>query len=152
MKSYFIQLLNYDHYANLQVLDLIIKCDQPAKPVQLIAHLLAAQQVWLTRCTGRPAAGGALWPDWPAGTFEQIINDNHLGWLNFLEKLDNGDFEQLVSYKDSKGNAFENKLCDILAHLINHGTHHRAQAGQHLKLSGADLPTTDYIFYLRTLK
>ena len=152
MKSYFIQLLNYDRYANLQVLEMIIKGDRPAKPVQLMAHLLAAQQVWLNRCKGEPAIGGVLWPDWPADALGQIINKNHRGWMTFLEKLDNDDFEKLVSYKDSKGNGFENKLSDILAHMINHGTHHRAQAGQHLKLAGADLPATDYIFYLRTLK
>ncbi len=152
MKSYFIQLLNYDRYANLQVLSLINGSHQPAKPVQLMAHLLAAQQIWLRRCTGQPINGAVLWPDWPADALEQIIDDNHQRWLTFLEKSNDGDFEKSISYKDLKGNPFENRLSDILAHMINHGTHHRAQAGQHLKLAGADLPVSDYIFYLRTLK
>ncbi|MDB5154777.1 MAG: hypothetical protein JWR54_3528, partial [Mucilaginibacter sp.] len=55
----------------------------------------------------------------------------------------------VISYKNLKGDDFENKLSDVLAHLINHGTHHRAQVGQHLKLAGVELPNTDYIFYIR---
>jgi uncharacterized damage-inducible protein DinB len=63
--------------------------------------------------------------------------------------LNDNDFERLISYKSLRGDAFENKLIDILGHVINHSTHHRAQAGQYLKIAGTDLPITDYIFYLR---
>lgn len=152
MKAYFIQLFNYDCYANLRILETIRKANDTTEPVKLMAHLLAAQQIWLKRCKKEPAIGGALWPDWNVDTFEQIINDNHQKWINFLEDLTNEDFKQLISYKNSRGESFENKLSDVLAHIINHGTHHRAQAGQHLKLTGIDLPNTDYIFYIRELK
>ena len=151
MKAYFIQLFNYDHYTNLLIAETILKTGDTEKPTQLMAHMLAAQQIWLNRCKSLPATGVALWPDWKAETFEQIINDNHRSWINFLDYLDPDDFDKIISYKSLKGDSFENKLRDILAHVINHGTHHRAQAGQHLKLAGVDLPITDYIFYLRTL-
>jgi uncharacterized damage-inducible protein DinB len=152
MKAYFIELFNYDRYANLRVLETIKKTSDAIEPIRLMAHLLAAQQIWLTRCKKEPAVGGALWPDWSIDTFEQMINDNHQKWVSFLEGLNNDDFEKLVSYKNSKGEGFENKLSDILAHAINHGTHHRAQAGQHLKLAGTELLNTDYILYIRELK
>jgi uncharacterized damage-inducible protein DinB len=149
MKAYFIQLINYDQYANLLIAETILKTGNPQKPEQLMAHLLAAQQIWLNRCKGLPPIGGVLWPDWKADTFEQLINDNHRGWINFLDYLDTDDFDKIISYKSLGGDSHENKLSDILTHLINHGTHHRAQAGQHLKLAGADLPNTDYILYIR---
>ncbi len=152
MKPYFIQLFNYDRYANLRILETIRKVDNAEKPVQLMAHLFAAQQVWLNRCKREPAISYALWPDWGVDTFEQLINDNHQKWINFLEGLNDDDFEIQVSYKNSKGEGFENKLSDILAHAINHGTHHRAQAGQYLKLTGIELPNTDYILYIRELE
>jgi uncharacterized damage-inducible protein DinB len=64
--------------------------------------------------------------------------------------LDDNAFEEIVYYKNLRGDGYENKLEDILAHLINHGTHHRAQIGQELKLAGVEnLPVTDYIFYIR---
>ncbi|MDB5024407.1 MAG: DinB family protein [Mucilaginibacter sp.] len=149
MKAYFIELFNYDRYANQLIAETIVKADNPDKPSQLMAHLLAAQQTWLNRCKGAPPVGAALWPDWQTDIFEQLIDDNHRAWINFLDYSDPDDFNKIISYKNSTGDSFENKLSDVLAHVINHGTHHRAQAGQYLKLAGVDLPNTDYIFYIR---
>jgi uncharacterized damage-inducible protein DinB len=150
MKDYFIKLFNYDRFANLQMLDCILAANQSLKAVQLMAHLLAAQQIWLKRCKHLPAPGGALWPDWPATEFKAMIESNYAAWISFLEQADDADFGKLIVYQNSKGESFENSLTDILAHLINHGTHHRAQIGQQLKLSGLEkLPASDYIFYLR---
>jgi uncharacterized damage-inducible protein DinB len=151
MKSYFTRLFNYDRCVNEIILKTIIAANEPEKPVQLMAHLLAAQQVWYNRCNDLPAFGGALWPDWKAGSFEQLITDNHGRWISFLNKIDDADFEKSIEYQNSKGDTFSNKLADILAHVINHGTHHRAQAGQHLKFVGTSIPMTDYILYLRQL-
>lgn len=150
MKTYFTQLFNYDRYANELILQTIIKANNPEKPVKLMAHLLAAQQIWFNRCKGLPATGGALWPDWRADTFAGLIAENSTAWVNYLDELQPGDFDILINYKTLKGDSFQNKLSDILAHVINHGTHHRAQAGQHLIAAGIEsLPITDYIFYLR---
>jgi uncharacterized damage-inducible protein DinB len=152
MKTYFTQLINYDRYANELILNAIIEANEPEKPVQLMAHMLAAQQVWYKRCNELPAFGGTIWPDWKADSFEQLIIGNHTKWITFLNNTDDANFEKQITYQNLKGETFSNKLSDILAHLINHGTHHRAQAGQLLKLEGVGLPITDYIFYLRQIK
>ena len=149
MKAYFIRLFNYDHYANLLIASAILQTKEHEKAEQLMAHMLAAQQIWLDRCKGALPIGAALWPDWKADTFKEMINDNHQKWIAFLENSNDNDLERLICYKNLRGDAFENKLIDILGHVINHGSHHRAQAGQHLKVAGIDLPITDYIFYLR---
>ncbi len=150
MKDYFIRLFNYDKWANQAVLNAIREADGPEKPVRLMAHLLAAQQIWLGRCKGEPVIGAALWPDWEADKFERLIRDNSDAWLNYLNTVTTADFEKNIYYKNLKGIAYQNKLVDILTHVINHGTHHRAQAGQQLKFAGAEtLPITDYIFYIR---
>ena len=129
-----------------------MKTNNPEKPVKLMAHMMAAQQVWINRCKRLPAAGGVLWPDWPAETLSDKITESAAQWIEFLSQQNNEDFDKLISYTDLKGNAWENKLSDILAHVINHGTHHRAQAGQHLILSGVEkLPITDYIFFIRAM-
>ncbi len=149
MKDYFIRLLHYDRYANLRILNTLLQTEDRTKAEQLMAHLLVAQQVWLGRCIYTPANVATLWPDWKTDSFEQRINENHQQWLAYLESLNDNDFEQMISYKNLQGDNFETKLSDILTHLINHGTHHRAQAGQQLKLAGADLPNTDYILFAR---
>lgn len=150
MKNYFLKLFNYDQFANKSILKAILDAGKPQQAVKLMAHLLAAQQIWLNRCKGLPAIGGALWPDWKADTFEWLIDENHTQWLDFIEGLEPEDFQRVIQYKNSRGDGYENQLEDVLAHLINHGTHHRAQAGQQLKFAGFEkLPITDYIFYIR---
>src|ERR1700709_2839425 len=124
MKEYFIRLFDYDRYVNLLIAETIIKAGSPEKPVQLMAHLLTAQQVWLNRCKGLPAAVTILWPERQANTFEEKIKDNHRAWINFLDYSEPDDFDKIISYKSLNGDSYENKLSDILAHAINHGTHH----------------------------
>src|SRR5437879_11594887 len=131
MKAYFIQLFNYDQYANQLISAAIAKAGNPEKSVQIMAHLLAAQQIWLKRCKGESTTDNVLWPDWEAGSFEQLINDNHRAWINFLDYSEPDDFNKIISYKSLKGDSYENKLSDILTHVINHGTHNRAQTDQH---------------------
>lgn len=151
MKSYFIRLFDYDASANKQMTELLLQWPDVKIAAKLMGHVLAAQERWLTRCKGLPSTGGSLWPDWPAEKFGEEITANNKNWLDYLETLNPQDFEQYIVYQNSTGETFSNQLSDILAHLINHGTHHRAQVGQHLKLAGAALPPSDYIFYVRDL-
>jgi len=155
MKSYFISLFNYDRYANELILKAMNSAGQPEKPVQLMAHLLAAQIVWVSRCLNMPHPNVELWP--PLGDkrfdFPAIIAANHSTWMTYLAALSDNDFDTVISYSNTSGERFNNQLSSIITHVINHGTHHRAQIGQHLKMAGLEnLPTTDYIFYLRQLK
>jgi uncharacterized damage-inducible protein DinB len=148
MKDHFINLFNYDHHINQKITAAILSANAPQKAVQLMAHLLATPQVWLSRCTGQPVTV-AIWPDWQADVFEQTINANHAAWLNYLNGLTTADLEKAIAYKNSKGQPFNTKLINILSHVVNHGTHHRAQIGQQLKFAGVDeLPVTDYIYYI----
>ncbi|BAU54683.1 DinB family protein [Mucilaginibacter gotjawali] len=150
MKDYFLNLFNYDRFANELITETIIKGNNPEKPVKLMAHLFAAQQIWLSRCADFPGAPGTTWPDWQADAFAGIMETNNARWLRFLEGLEPADFDRIISYKTLKGDSYQNKLVDILTHVINHGTHHRAQAGQHLIAAGFEtLPPTDYIFFVR---
>ncbi|MGI4022436.1 MAG: DinB family protein [Janthinobacterium lividum] len=149
MKSYFTRLFDYDQYANQLLLKTIIEAGSPEKPVLLMAHLLGAQKIWLGRCK-QEITNVALWPDWQVDKLEALISENNQQWINFINILEIAAFEEIVSYQNSKGQNFKNTLSDIIAHVINHGTHHRAQAGQHLKLAGIEtLPLTDYIFFVR---
>jgi len=150
MKDHFKSLFNYDRFANNLIAETINKANNPEKPVKLMAHLLAAQQIWLNRCKGLPVTVNSVWPAWPAETLVGIIAENNTAWLSLLDTLQPEDFDRIVSYKNLKGDSYQNKLSDILTHVINHGTHHRAQAGQHLIAAGVEqLPPTDYIFFIR---
>lgn len=72
-----------------------------------------------------------------------------MGWENFIQTLDPTDFDQMISYQTSNGISFETALKDILTHLINHGTYHRGQIIQLLKEERAEVPSTDFILFVR---
>ncbi len=149
MKNYFIQLLKYDRYANYIIFNALTEAGSPKRAVTLMAHLLAAQQIWLGRCKSETLVL-AQFPDWQADTFARLINANNQQWLVFLAGLKDEDFEKMVHYQNSSGKNFDSKISDIITQVTNHGTHHRAQIGQVLKSAGIEkLPATDYIFYLR---
>ena len=112
--------------------------------------MLAAQQIWLSRCAGKPTTVLTLWPDWEAVQFRYLIEENYANWAKYLNTITEKDFDKIICYQSLNGDPFSNKLTDILTHLFNHGTHHRAQIGKHLKQAGTEqLPITDYIFYIR---
>ncbi|MCO5935144.1 DinB family protein [Mucilaginibacter sp. RB4R14] len=150
MKSHFIFLLKYDHFANQKIAELIVQTAATGKPVELMAHLLTAQQTWLNRLNKTTAPPANLWPNWSADTLTTINNDNHQQLVACVEAIPEQDFENVIGYTNSVGYC-ENTITDILTHLINHGTHHRAQMGTLLKLDGATLPMLDYVLYIRNL-
>ncbi len=152
MKNHFTRLFDYDKYTNEVITKLILDGNNVEKPTQLMAHLLAAQQIWYNRCNNLPASTSPLWPDWKAETFAQTVQQNYEAWSKFIAGLNEADFKREIHYQNSKGDMFNGKLIDILTHVINHGTHHRAQIGQHLKLAGLEsLPVLDYIGFVRNL-
>lgn len=153
MKDFFIRLFNYDGFANEAILGTLLKSSQPEKAIKLMAHLLAAQRIWYDRCSGSPSFAGPLWQDdGNINEFASIIKKNNADWINYLDTLTDAEFENIVRYNNLKGDPFENKLSDILIHVINHGTHHRAQIGQQLKFAGTEiLPVTDYIAFARQI-
>lgn len=150
MKSHFIRLLNYDLFANTKIAELLLERAATGKPVDLMAHLLAAQQIWVKRLKGLPAPLKPLWPEANAEEIMPIVNANYLELLAYFDSLQPNDFDRVIAYTNSVGYC-ENSVSDILTHLINHGTHHRAQIGTLLKIDGATLPMLDYVLYIRNL-
>ncbi|MET3979826.1 putative damage-inducible protein DinB [Mucilaginibacter sp. UYP25] len=150
MKSHFIRLLNYDLFANTKIAELLMERAATGKPVELMAHLLAAQQIWVKRLKGLPAPLKPLWPEATAEEIMPIVNANYLELLAYFDSLQPNDFDRVIAYTNSVGYC-ENSVSDILTHLINHGTHHRAQIGTLLKIDGETLPMLDYVLYIRNL-
>ncbi len=147
MRDHFMQLFEYDAWANAQVLECMELAPLENPKIELLfSHILNAQKIWLARCldTGQQIDTWVLNKD-----LKGLMIENVEGMKNYFQKLNDGDFEQTVTYKNSKGVSFENCLKDILTHLVNHGTYHRGQIVQLLKAERAKVPMTDYIFWRR---
>ncbi|PAW94523.1 hypothetical protein CKK33_13900 [Mucilaginibacter sp. MD40] len=152
MKDHFICLFNYDHYCNKQIIDILLGTDIQGKALDLMAHIFNAQQIWLNRCTQRAMNGLKPWDAIKADELTDTNDKNFSQWCDYVNSLQPADLDGVISYQNFSGASFNDQLIDIISHVINHGTHHRAQVGQLLKAAGAELPATDYVHYIRTIK
>jgi uncharacterized damage-inducible protein DinB len=110
-------------------------------------HMLTAQITWRTRLE-RVAPPAELPCTTPAELKEAWVAEE-ARLRAYLQTLSDSDLPAPVSYKNSKGLPFEEPLWQILMHLLNHGTQHRAEAAAMLtdfSLSPGDI---DMILYFR---
>lgn len=115
------------------------------KIVPLINHVVNAHQIW----NNRIAASDLPFGVWEIHKFKDLERLNRSNHEKSSEILNSFRLDQMVHYKNSKGNAFQNRVADILFHIINHSSHHRAQITSQLKSCGIEPPVMDYIFYKR---
>lgn len=144
------QLFNYDLWANQKVATALNDAFFEKEPcLNLFAHIGAAQEIWHERINGKKTSGIELWPaEKPVDHSLEIIRSMHKKWMQLLEK---NNFDETISYENSKGKKFNMSLAGILHHIIIHGQHHRAQIATRLRQNDINPPATDFIFYLREI-
>jgi uncharacterized damage-inducible protein DinB len=148
------RLVDYNQWANEKILSAIdgLTAEELARPVDAyfgsletnLRHVLLATRVWLARWKGDvpttlkdPVAGP--WPGAYAAT--------HADFRAFVGPLTDGDADRIVDYKDSRGNPFQMGLGQLITHVVNHGTHHRAETGMLLERIGRSPGDMDYVYY-----
>ncbi len=145
-------LIKYTRWANSQEIEeMISHNDVPAKAVAWMAHLLAAEHLWLDRMTDDPR-NHVVWPDWKL--YECLEQQQELArrWEKFFANMTDADIERKVSYVNSQGKEYSNSVCEILTHIALHAPHHRGQINVELRAEGYDPPYIDYIQAVRTNK
>jgi uncharacterized damage-inducible protein DinB len=149
LKDHFIHLFKYSDWANRNCTESVLKLkNKNSKAEELLSHIISAQEVWLNRVLGRDI----IIDPWKQQSAEELIpksTSKTAEWINFLEGLHENDFERRVEYKNTKGDKFTNKIKDILIHVINHSTYHRAQIASLIRQAGGEPAITDYIVYQR---
>ncbi|WP_292939714.1 MULTISPECIES: DinB family protein [unclassified Mucilaginibacter] len=134
------------------MIEILLNAGIQGKAADLMAHIFNAQQIWLNRCTQKPMNDLKPWDRIEANNLTDTNDKNFSQWCDYINGLQLSDFERVINYINFSGLSFNDQLIDIVSHVVNHGTHHRAQVGQLLKAAGAELPATDYVHYIRTLK
>ncbi|MGD0483815.1 MAG: DinB family protein [Gemmatimonadales bacterium] len=120
----------------------------PSKALDLYAHLVASEHVWLARLTGVPPR----MPVWPALTIEdcaELAAENHREYAEYLLRIESADLDRGMAYTNSAGQLFTSTVEDILLHVCLHGTYHRGQIALLLRQGGDAPEPTDYIAYIR---
>ena len=150
MKAYFLEMLTYNKWANDLVLNtLLAEQVTDEKSINWINHVINAEILWLDRAIGQ-GISVMPWDDRPLEACQQAAQVIHQRYLAFInQKTDEELVSSIFSYHNTSGQPYSNTYGRMLAHVINHSTHHRGQIIARLRELGITPPITDYIFYLR---
>jgi uncharacterized damage-inducible protein DinB len=117
------------------------------KSMHLLCHIMNAQMIWVDRITGVKTSVG-VWDDHDLETCKTMHGKAS---AQIKQEIENRGYElqRTIHYVNTKGLHFENQFDDILLHIFNHGTYHRAQIAQDLRINEIEPTGTDYIAFVR---
>jgi uncharacterized damage-inducible protein DinB len=139
-------LYSYHNKSNKSLLLFIMDNPQP-RAINVFAHIMAADRMWLSRLElGLRAPDPQLWPnDKTTDILASELEDVSGHWARYLTQSDD-DNERIVEYLNIKGEPTTRPAHQILTSCLLHATYHR---GQIALLCGGEsqAPPTDYIFF-----
>jgi uncharacterized damage-inducible protein DinB len=138
----------YDAWANREVLSSLSASSRQGRSMELLAHVLAAERLWLERIRHEPQS----LPVWPNFTFEQChaqVAELASLWHEYLGRLSAAQLGENVIYKNSKGEGWTSTVGDILTHVLLHSAYHRGQIASQMRADGDQPAYTDFIHATR---
>lgn len=116
--------------------------------IELFAHVLGAEEVWLSRLEQRQSTL-AVWPKITRPELAITAASVAESYRSYLGRLTPDDLPREVAYKNSIGQAFRTPTGEILVHVAMHGSYHRGQVALRMRRDGATPAPTDYIAFVR---
>jgi uncharacterized damage-inducible protein DinB len=143
------RLLTYDDWANRESLaSLQAVAQPPPRALRWMAHIVAAEQLWLSRLLGN-AGPVVVWPDLTLEECAARLDELRERWRGLLAGLRPEDLERPVSYVNTQGETWTNTAGDILLQAVTHSVYHRGQIAAELRAAGATPVLTDFIHAVR---
>ncbi|RXF69492.1 DinB family protein [Arcticibacter tournemirensis] len=140
------ELMKYTDLADKKMIGTFKKAGVPLPEAErLFSHILNSQYIWACRIRGEKTNVDRF-DLLDVSEFDDIQQRN-MGY--FYQLLENADLSAAVSYSNSQGEAFTDAIEDILFHVVNHSTYHRAQVATQFRVHGIKPPVTDYIHLKR---
>ncbi len=114
-----------------------------------LAHINAGHVVWLARWTRGKIPGPLMEVQSIRGyeTIRKAFEESHEELRRFVGSLGEGDIARAISYVDTRGTAYERPLGPLMTHVVNHGTHHRAETAMALTALGKPPRQLDYLYF-----
>jgi uncharacterized damage-inducible protein DinB len=156
-------LFDYSAWANRRILDAAqgLSQEQFTAPAGLdygslrgtLVHILSAETTWRKRCQEGASPSSSLVEDeFPTlAILRGRWMEAEQAMRGFLTSLTDDDFQRTIHYRTTKGVPYEDPLWQLLLHVINHGTQHRAEAAITLTQYGCSPGNVDLIVFLREL-
>jgi len=113
-----------------------------------MAHLLGAEQIWLSRFVGAPLDRIPTEQDYSdlpslAAGFTDLWPQLEV----FLASLAANQFEAPFAWVNLQGESHQAPFHQVLLHFANHSTYHRGQVVSQLRQLGHSAPSTDLVYW-----
>ena len=160
-KAEILMLFDYSAWANRRILDAAERLSQEqfTAPAGLdygslrgtLVHILSAETTWRKRCQEGISPSSPLVEDaFPTlAVLRERWSEAEQAMRGFLTSLTDDDLQRTVHYRTTKGAPYEDPLWQLLLHVVNHGTQHRAEAAITLTQHGCSPGDVDLIVFLR---
>lgn len=155
-------LFDYNYWANGRILDAAEGLTEEQYTTTVpgmshgsiratLIHALAAEQIWRRRCLeGESPTTLVKEADCPTlEALRRLWVAEEAAMRAGLARLTGEALAGRVAYRTTGGAPMEGTLWQLLAHLVNHGTQHRAEAAVALTAFGHSPGDVDLIIYLR---
>ncbi|HMM29583.1 MAG TPA: DinB family protein [Aggregatilineaceae bacterium] len=115
-----------------------------------MVHLASVEERWLARIAGSPVPERLVYEDYPTRAAARARwEEVEAHFKSFLDGLSDDDLSRTITYTITRrAEPVSNALWEILLHVVNHGTDHRAQVLPILHRAGAPTLEQDYMVYL----
>jgi uncharacterized damage-inducible protein DinB len=141
------RLWEYNNWANNLLFESFAVSTEtiPASCMRLLSHIVNVQSIWLHRMKGEKQTLGA-WEEQGLEACKSWHEQTSAG-LNAIILDYSPDLIFKIEYRNLQGQLFQKSIADILLHVFNHGTYHRAQIAQDMRRNGLEPISTDYIIF-----
>jgi uncharacterized damage-inducible protein DinB len=104
----------------------------PGSALEVMAHLLASESLWLDRLAGHRDRV-PVWPEWDVTTCRDRLDQVIEAWTRLVPPLEPAGLDRRVEYVNSNGERRTDPVEDILLHVIAHSAYHRGQIAMALR-------------------
>lgn len=157
-----VTLYDYNYWANARILDAAARLTEEQFQTIVtglshgsvratLVHALAAENIWRQRCLEGVSPKTLLQEaDLPTlDLLRRLWAEEETAMRAGLARLSDEALNRPIAYMTTRGAPMEDILWQILAHVVNHGTQHRAETAVALTAFGRSPGDVDLIVYLR---
>lgn len=152
-------LYKYNQWANGKILNAAAEVtrEQFAAPATFphgglrgtLVHALFAEWIWRKRWEGTSPTERLKSEDFP--TVESLRDrwlDEERRLMDFVEAVTDERLNSSFAYRNTRGEPFTQILWQVMVHVVNHGTQHRAEAAALLTDFGRSPGDVDLVYFL----
>ena len=141
LRSFFSERFETDYRINLVWCRFLLEHEDELTDVikKEFSHLINVHHIWLSRVLGT-APESLSWDILPTRYWEQLIVDNHRKTQEFLVHMEG---EERIQYHSEEGVPLNAVNTNMLYHILQHSTHHRARLAMETRAIGLTPPSTE---------